>query len=458
MSHPYCSPVMEKKVVLSVAGSDSSAGAGIQADLKAFSYLNLYGVTAITCVTAQNTQRVKSIHKVPVDVIDQQLESLFDDFPIAAVKTGMLYDKEIVQVVVHHLKKHQLKPVVDPVMVATSGDELSNRSFVSSLKKELLPYATMVTANIPEACALAQMQDIRFQDLEKVGRNIFEFGPDYVLIKGGHLPGEMVTDVMYDGKKFYYMTLPRIPQKKAHGSGCTLSALITGLLASGEPPVTAVKKAKTIVWSMIQEGYTPGKGADVLNHSTEVRIPPLTQNPEEFDVWLQLKTAVQTLISYLPPHYIPEVGMNFVYALPEAKKQTDVCGIEGRITRDNDKALMCGTLRFDASKHVASIVLAAMSFDTTSRSACNLRYDQQTIRLCERLGFTVGSFDRKFEPKDASSTMEWGTKHAITTVGFVPDIIFDAGGVGKEPMIRVLGKNPHDVHTKIKKIVDASSP
>jgi len=448
---------MEKKVVLSIAGSDSSAGAGIQADLKAFSYLNLYGVTAITCVTAQNTQQVRTIHKLPVDVIEQQLESLFDDFPIIAVKTGMLYDEEIVQVVARHLKNHHLKPVVDPVMVATSGDALSNRSFLSALKKELLPHAVMVTANIPEACALAQMQDIRFQDLEKAGQKIFELGPEYIVIKGGHLPGEMVTDVVYDGKKFHYVTLPRIPQKKAHGSGCTLSALITGLLASGEPSVTAVKKAKAIVWSMIHEGYTPGKGADVLNHSSRVQIPPLTQNPVEFDVWLQLLNAVETLISYLPSHYIPEVGMNFVYALPKAKKRTDVCGIEGRITRNKDKAVLCGTLGFGASKHIASIVLAAMSFDTTIRSACNLRYDQTTVRLCERLGLTLGSFGRKFEPKDVSSTMEWGTKHAIMTAGFVPDIIYDTGGAGKEPMIRVLGKNPQDVHTKIKKIIDASS-
>lgn len=448
---------MEKKVVLSIAGSDSSAGAGIQADLKAFSYLNLHGVTAITCVTAQNTQQVRMIYKVPVEIIDQQLESLFDDFPIAAVKTGMLYDKEIVQVVARHLRNHQLKPVVDPVMLATSGDALSNRSFVSSLKKELLPHATMVTANIPEACTLAKIQNIRQQNLEKVAQKILELGPEYVLIKGGHLPGELVTDVVYDGKKFHYMTLPRIPQKKAHGSGCTLSALITGLLASGESPVTAVKKAKTIVWSMIYEGYVPGKGADVLNHSAGVQIAPITQNSEGFDVWLQLKTAVQTMISYLPPQCIPEVGMNFVYALPEAKKLIDVCGIEGRITRDNDKAFMCGALRFGASKHVASIVLAAMSFDSTIRSACNLRYDKKTVQLCEHLGLTLGSFDRKLELKNTSSTMEWGTKHAITTAGFVPDIIFDMGGVGKEPMIRVLGKNPHDVHTKIKKIVDASS-
>lgn len=449
---------MAKKIALSIAGSDSSAGAGIQADLKSFSYLGVHGATVITCITAQNTQQVKTIYKIPVDVIEQQIETLFEDFTIAAVKTGMLYDEEIIHVVAQQLKTHHLKPVVDPVMVATSGDVLSNSTFLASLKKELLPYASMVTANIPEACALADMKHIRQKDLENAAQRIFELGPEYVLLKGGHLQTEMVTDLLYDGKQYYHFTLPRIPQKKAHGSGCTLSALITGLLASGESSVTAVQKAKSIVWSMIQEGYTPGKGVDVLNHSSALQIPPLIQHNEQFDVWLELKNAVETLASFIPAQFIPEVGMNFVYAIPNAKTPTDVCAIEGRITRYKDQALLCGSLDFGASKHVASIVLAAVSFDTTMRSALNIRYEQKTLQLCKNLGFRLGSFDRKDEPLDAPSTMEWGTKHAILTAGYVPDIISDIGAIGKEPMIRVIGKNPQDVLVKIKRIVDASSP
>jgi hydroxymethylpyrimidine/phosphomethylpyrimidine kinase len=447
---------MEKKVALSIAGSDSSGGAGIQADLKSFSYLGVHGVTAITCVTAQNTQQVRTIYKVPADVINQQIESLFDDCSIAAVKTGMLYDEEIIHVVIQQLKTHHLKPIVDPVMVATSGDALSNHTFLAALKQELLPQAFMVTANIPETCTLAHMKITKQKDLEKAAKNIFELGPKYVLLKGGHLQGEMAIDILYDGKQFHTFSLPRIPQKQAHGSGCTLSALITGLMAIGEPPIVAVEKAKAIVWSMISEGYSPGKGADVLNHSSALQIPPLFLRNDQFDVWLQLKTAVETLVFFLPSQFIPEVGMNIVYALPNAKTQKDVCAIEGRITRCKEHAALCGTLDFGASKHVASIILAAMSFDPTIRSALNIRYAQKTLQLCSTLGFTLGSFDRKSEPSTAPSTMEWGTKHAITTCGFVPDIIHDTGAVGKEPMIRVLGKNPHDVLLKIKKITDTS--
>ncbi len=449
---------MEKKVALSIAGSDSSGGAGIQADLKSFSYLGVHGLTAITCVTAQNTQKVRSIYKVPIEIIELQIESLFDDCPVAAVKTGMLYDEEIVKVVAQKLKAYHMKPVVDPVMVATSGEALANQTFIASLQQELLPQALMVTANVPEACALTNMEIIKKKDRENACKKISLLGPEYVLLKGGHMQDDMVTDYLYDGKLFHTFTLPRIPQKKAHGSGCTLSALITGFLALGDPPITAVEKAKNIVWSMIQEGYSPGKGADVLNHSPTIQIPPLIRHNEQFLVWLQLKIGVESLVSLLPAQYIPEVGMNFAYALPNAKTRKDVCAIDGRIIKRKEHPLLCGTLDFGASKHVASIILAAMSSDPTIRSALNIRFTQKTLQLCTTIGFTQGIFDRKYEPPTASSSMEWGTKHAIATLQQVPDIIYDTGSVGKEPMIRVLGKNPDDVLLKIKKLVNPSIP
>jgi hydroxymethylpyrimidine kinase/phosphomethylpyrimidine kinase len=449
---------MEKKIALSIAGSDSSAGAGIQADLKSFSYLGVYGVTVVTCVTAQNTRQVRAIYTVPADSIEDQIESLFDDFSITAVKTGMLYDETITRVVAKKLKAYHIKPVVDPVMVATSGDALAHHTFIASLKKELLPQALMITANIPEACALTNMEIIQQKNGENACKKIYKLGPNYVLLKGGHLPDDMVTDVLYNGKQFYTFTLPRIPQKKAHGSGCTLSALITGLLALGEPPVIAVKKAKHIVWGMIQEGYSPGKGSDVLNHSSAIQIPPLVRSYEQFLVWLQLKTAIDTMVSFLPSRYIPEVGMNFAYALPNAKTRNDVCAVDGRITKNKERLSLCGTIDFGVSKHVASIILAAMSYDASMRSAVNIRYSQKTVNLCKQIGFTLGSFNRKNEPSDAASTMEWGTKYAITSLGRLPDAIYDTGSVGKEPIIRILGKNPEDVLFKLRKLVNAPTP
>lgn len=449
---------MEKKVALSIAGSDPSGGAGIQADLKSFSYLGVHGTTVVTCVTSQNTQRVEGIFKVPADVIQSQLESILNDLPIAAVKTGMLYDDDTVQLAAKTLIQYHLKPVVDPVMVATSGDRLSDRSFVISLKRHLLPNALMVTANAAEASTLSGIPVETQQDAKDACKTIYSLGPQFVLVKGGHLKEENVVDVLYDGKRFHTFSLPRLPNKKAHGSGCTLSALITGLLALGESPADAVQNAKHITWAMIQEGYSPGKGSDVLNHSSKIQVPPVLKNDQMFQVWLELKTAVEQLIALLPASYIPEVGLNFVYANPNATTKADVCGINGRITKYNDKPHLCGSLAFGASKHIAAVILAAQSLDPTVRASLNIRYSKATVDLCKKIGFSVGTFDRKNEPATAFSTMEWGTKQAISTLGHVPDVIYDEGGIGKEPMIRILGKNPTDILMKLKKLLGSSDP
>lgn len=448
---------MEKKVALSIAGSDPSGGAGIQADLKSFSYLGVHGTTVVTCVTSQNTRRVEDIFKVPADVIQSQLESILNDFPIAAVKTGMLYNDDTVHLIAKILVKYQLKPVVDPVTAATSGDSLSDSTFVVSLKRHLLPNALMVTANAPEASTLSGIPVETQQDAEDACKKIRTLGPQYILVKGGHLKEEKALDILYDGKRFHTFSLPRIPNKKAHGSGCTLSALITGLLAFGEPPVVAVQKAKHITWAMIQEGYSPGKGSDVLNHSSNILVPSFLKDDQQFQVWIELKTVVEQLISLLPVSFIPEVGMNFVYTTPNATTRNDVCGINGRITKYNNKPHLYGSLAFGASKHIAAVVLAAQSIDPTARSALNIRYSNTTIELCKKIGFTVGTFKRSNEPTTASSTMEWGTKQAISTLGRVPDMIYDEGGIGKEPMIRILGKNPIDVLMKLKRLLSSST-
>jgi hydroxymethylpyrimidine kinase/phosphomethylpyrimidine kinase len=447
---------MEKKVALSIAGSDSSGGAGIQADLKSFAYLDVHGVSVITCVTAQNTQHVNSIFKLPIGSIEQQLESILQDFPVAAVKTGMLYDKEIVTCVASQLREHNLKPVVDPVITATSGESLSNRSFVAALKKELLPHTFMITANAPEACILAGMKIASRKEVKLACKKIFDLGPAYVLLKGGHLQEDIVVDVLYDGKHFHQFLLPRIPNKKAHGSGCSLSALITAFLALKETPEDAVQKAKSMVWGMINEGYSPGKGADVLNHSSRIQVPPPIRTNEQFQVWLALTNAVQQLLCILPPWFIPEVGLNIVYALPNATSRDQICAIDGRITKHKGGTHLFGTIDFGVSKHIASIVLAAMAFNPMMRSALNIRYSQKTVDLCKAIGLIVGSFNRKEEPAATPSTMEWGTQQVITALGRVPDVIYDTGDVGKEPMIRILGEKPEDVLIKIQNIVSTS--
>jgi len=444
---------MNKKVVLSIAGSDPSGGAGIQADLKSFSYLGLYGTTVITCITSQNTQKVKKIHRLPIRIIENQIDILLEDFNLNAVKTGMLYDRDIVKCVVKKILQYKLNPVVDPVMIATSGNSLSQKTFVNSLKKNLLPNTFLLTANILESKELTGLTINSIEDIKKNCKQLFSYGPKYVLIKGGHLLNKNAVDILYDGRNFYEFCLPYIPNKKAHGSGCSLSALITGFLAIGENPIEAVRKSKYITWDMIKHGYKPGKGSDILNHFCNAIIPSSYNDNEYFDVWFDLKNAIQTLTSILPLSFVPEVGINFGYAKKNAQKIQEICAVDGRIYKTKNKVKLCGNIDFGISLHIASIILAAMSVDKNIRSAVNIRYSKELVEMCNKADLSIGTFNRKHEPDDIISTMEWGTKHVISKLGFIPDIIFDTGGIGKEPMIRILGNNPEEVLYKLKKLI-----
>ncbi len=445
---------MKKKIALSIAGSDPSGGAGVQADLKAFTALDIHGVTAVTCITAQNTKHVKTIYKLPTKLVEEQIDTILDDMHPSAAKTGMLYDKDIVNIVAKKITQYDLKTVVDPVMAATSGDALSKQDLTIATKSKLIPKAYVVTPNVCEASILTGIEINTPDDVKKACKELYKIGPKYVLIKGGHLEGKLVQDVLFDGKKFTIFSLPRIFNKKAHGSGCTLSALITGLLALGKSPEDAVGKAKHILWAMIHQGYNPGKGADVLNHSLDIikEIPLQFSTDERFTIWLELKTSVDELLSFLPKEYVPEVGMNMGYALPHAKELKDVCAIDGRIVKTKDKLIRCGRLDFGVSKHIASIILAAMDVDRSNRCAMNIKYSEENLQKCKKAGLTISSFDRTRESKNVNSTMEWGTGEAIKRYGSVPDIIYDKGGIGKEPMIRLLGANPKEVLSKVQAI------
>ena len=446
---------MKKKVVMSIAGFDPSSGAGLQADLKAFTALGLHGITVVTCITVQNTKQVRTVYGLPAELIEKQIDILYDDIEPLITKTGMLYNEKIAKCVSKKIREYNMKTVVDPVMVATSGDALSKGNFVDTIVDELIPYAYLITPNIYEAYELTKIKIKNINDIKNACKKIYESGAKNVLIKGGHLNTAQVHDVLFDGEKFHIFSLPRIKDKKAHGSGCTLSSLITGLLALDEEITDAVWKAKHILWNMIYSGYTPGSGSDVLNHSSNIvnNLPSSFLSGERFNVWLELKRWIEKLVLILPSEYIPEVGLNIGYALSNAKTREEICAIDGRIVKTKERLFQNGKVDFGVSKHIAAIILAAMSFDSDMRCSMNLRYSRDVIENCKKVGFTVGSFDRKDEPENVKSTMEWGTKETIKNFGTVPDVIYDLGAIGKEPMIRILGRNPEDVIKKVEKLL-----
>ncbi len=444
-----------KKAVLSIAGSDSSAGAGIQADLKTFNAMGLHGLTALTCVTAQNTQKVKKIQPLPAEIVGEQIEILTEDMNIAFAKSGMLFNEDIIKIVSEKIKQHNIKLVSDPVMFATSGDLLKNQKFTKSFKKHIIPKSYILTPNINEAQILTGFEIKKLEDIKHSCKNLHKMGAKNVLIKGGHLQGEQCIDVFYDGEQFETISLPRIRNKKAHGSGCTLSSLIAGFLTLNNSPHLSFKKSKYTLWNMINKGYKPAKGSDVLNQTSQIinEIPKEFKSEQYFNVWYELDKNIEKLLSFLPNELIAEVGMNFGYATPNAEKRAEICALAGRIVKGMHRPVKCGTLRFGGSKHVASIILAAINHDKNIRSVINLKYSWKIVDTCKKNNLKIGFFNRAEEPKTVESTMEWGTKEVIQKHGFVPDIIYDIGSVGKEPMIRLLGKNPDNVIKKLRILV-----
>ena len=251
---------------LTVAGSDSGGGAGVQADLKTFSAYRVFGMSVVTAVTAQNSLGVQAVEYLPPSLVARQLSSVLEDFGADAAKCGMLGTAAAALAVAAGFRSRPVaRLVVDPVMAATSGDTLLEPDALGTVMRDLLPMALVVTPNLPEAEALAGMPVSSRADMEEAARRIHRLGPRHVLVKGGHLKGDAV-DLLYNGREFTAFQAPRIESDNTHGTGCTFSAAITAGLAQGRPLAEAVRDAKAYVTRAIREGFSLGRGAGALRH------------------------------------------------------------------------------------------------------------------------------------------------------------------------------------------------
>lgn len=251
---------------LTIAGTDPTGGAGIQADLKTFQELQSYGMSVITSVVAQNTTGVQDIHHLPLEMIDEQLDSVFSDMPVHALKTGMIANIDMMKVIQKHVNGRHIPFVIDPVMVATSGDALINDDARDYLRQHLLPLCTVTTPNIPEAEFLTGMKISTMEEMQVAAEKIVhEYGAKAALVKGGHLVGDAV-DFLYDGDRMRSFREKRIDTENTHGTGCTYAAAITAYLSHGLPLDEAVQKGKVFVTEAIRHSFDLGKGSGPTNH------------------------------------------------------------------------------------------------------------------------------------------------------------------------------------------------
>jgi hydroxymethylpyrimidine/phosphomethylpyrimidine kinase len=447
------------KRALTIAGSDSGGGAGIQADLKTFASLGVHGMSVITSITAQNTYEVRAVFDLPLNIIEAQFRAVAEDIGVDASKTGMLSNSDIVKLVANLVKNYGLPVVVDPVMIAKSGASLLKEEAVEALMRYLIPVATVVTPNKFEAERLAGLSINSLSDAKKAAKYIVEeLGAQAVVLKGGHIEGDESVDILYYSGTFKEFRAKRIHTKNTHGTGCSFSAAITAELAKGKPIDEAVKIAKMFITTAIEHGLQLGRGSGPVNPIAWLAIPA-----EKFFVLESLQRAVEILeeSGHLVSTLVPEVGMNIVMALPKpyAKGLDSVAGVMGRIVRVGGKVKAVGPIAFGASRHMARAVLKAMEFDERFRAVANIRFDEELIEIAKGLGYSVSFYDRSQEPVEIKSvegaTIPWGVEQAVTRVKRVPDVIYHKGDWGKEPMINVFGFTAVDVAEKILKLAKA---
>lgn len=431
---------------LTIAGSDSCGGAGIQADLKTFAALGVHGMTAITAITAQNTLGVRRIQTVDAEMVREQIEAVVEDVGVDAAKTGMLYSSEIIEVVAEEVERYELPLVVDPVMIAKGGAQLLRPEAVETLVRRLLPLATVVTPNAPEAEVISGIRVKTLEDAMKAAERIAALGPEAVVVKGGHIEteGSSIDLLLWRGD-FTTLESERVETRATHGTGCSFSAAITAELAKGKTILEAVEKAKELVHLAILHGLELGHGHSPLNP-----MASLYNEAERYRVLRAVGEAAALLESHPEvAKLVPEVQINLGMALPYARDHRDVAAIRGRIVKMDGGVKASGCPEFGASRHVARTIVTAMKFDPEIRAGMNIRYSEEILRIAGELGLSISFYDRREEPPEIKEqegkTTIWGVQQAVRRLGRLPDIIYHLGDVGKEPMILLLGRTAMEV-------------
>ena len=433
------------KTALTIAGSDSVGGAGIQADVKAMASVGVHAATVITAVTVQNTKEVGSILPVPEEIVKEQLEAILKDCRVDAIKTGMLYSAEIVGVVADVLEDHEMPLVIDPVMAATVGGSLSKDDLIKSLKKDLIPICELVTPNRYEAEALSGMK-IKNEDDAMLACELIGKQGSSVLLKGGHMDSRNVVDYLYLSSEFTKMSKPRL-DKAGHGSGCVLSSYITANMAMGLDLVNSVLRSRELIQRSIETQYAVGKGELVVNPMASY-TPSTEKSSVRFDVLDSVDAVAEKLVNELPSNLVPKKGVNIAYATKSAKGPEDIAGIDQRMTLKNGRLVKNGPAKFGAAGHLSFVLLEVMKKDPETRCIISIAPANDTLDLLEEVGMNTVLSGRKGNPM-------WGaaTKDLMGKTKVVPDAIYDTDQKNGKT-VKILGKDPQEVLSKLSSILN----
>lgn len=435
-SHP------ESTIALSIGGSSTTGATGVEADIKTFAALGVHSAVVITAIASQNTKGVQKILYLSPDMISQQMDSVFSDMNVRAVKIGMLGNSGIVKAVLDGLRRWKARNIVlDPVMTAQSDSSwLVKKKSIREMKK-MLRFCRIVTPNSLEAEKLSGVRVKSISDAKRAARIIRARGAEAVVIKGV-VEGRVISDVTLH-KKF------RIFSKKmigtgTHGGGCCFSSAMAASLAKGLGIEDAFEAGEKFIHEAIGNSVRIGRGVEAVEPMLKPRLGERHAVIRDVEAALREVEKCDSFSSI-----IPEVGTNIVYALPDARSIEDVAGVVGRVRNAMGRPKSLGEVKFGASSHLARAVLKMMEFDSSRRAAVNVRLTEASLEGCRKLGLKISHYDRSEEPlyveRREGSTIPWGIESAVRRAKGIPDAVYHRGEVGKEPSLILFGSSARDV-------------
>jgi hydroxymethylpyrimidine/phosphomethylpyrimidine kinase len=442
---------MYMKKILTIAGHDPSSGAGITRDLDIYFSLGIHGISVPTCIVLQGPKGVKDIYPIPREHFSEMLKMAGKELDVDGVKIGVVWDVPYIDEISAFLRKRKIPVVVDPMIASKNGKRLITDKGLKQLIKLLFPMADIITPNVEEASIITGNKVKNLKDMERCTRVMCDMGPKAVVVKGGHLKGEPV-DLLFDGKEITIWEKKRI-EREVHGTGCMFSSLLISFLIHGYPVKEAFLASEEVMEDMLKGSYRIDKegyfyaSSGILNSGYANR----------WKVLHTMKEARKRLYELNIVELIPEVQMNIGYAVEGAKGIEDVAAFPGRIGQYDGKVYVKGEPQFGASSHVARLILTFMKYYPHVRSCVDIRYDRAIIKKAKEKAMDVVFFDRRKEPKKIKGaegkSLDFLVEKVLKRVNTPPDIIYDVGDVGKEPIIRLFAKDPLRLIKKMEMII-----
>lgn len=449
MNRDYNIMQAQRMNILTIGGSDPSAGAGIQSDLKTFDQLDCYGLCVVTAMTSQNTSGFFKYETASSKIVSSQLKAVLEDFKIGAIKVSMVTSKPIIKTIYERLEGIDIPVIIDPVMKSTTGGNLMDSDSLENYKKYLVPIAHAITPNTFEACVLTGIKIKNKESLVKSAKVLKGIGVKNVIITGFEISENRIADIVFSNNKYSIISTKKI-QNTNHGSGCNYSAALTVALAKKKNIFTAAHFAKQFAVDSIKNSRKVGKGIAITNYVKEEKLD---------EVGTDLQDAITKFTKIRNANMlIPECQTNFVYSKNSPSTLNEVMGILGRIVKTGNSVTVAGKLKYGSSKHVATAVLAINKKFPEIRSAVNIKYDRSLIKTIKKIGYHTSYYDRTKEPESVKrqhSSIFWGVRQATNGLKIPPDAVYHTGDFGKEPMIIIFGRDPHYVVTKVRKIARA---